>query len=272
MKSKIITALVAVGMMMSMANADVVSKDGIAKDTATGLMWQDDAYTQDEETNYSTRINNGKVGNWNYAKDYCENLTLSGYSDWRLPNIYELVTLLDNTKSNPAYSVDGMQNIVSKIYWSSTPFTVNQNSNDASLVNFEYGNYSGSDKKNSFYIRCVRGKQLNFNNLSLLKKSDKVKVSQKIIYEISQEGIAKQKKELEKILQSINPPRKEYISWKVAFKFDSSSGTAQTSKIECSNGKHGFAEYFYNSPGNYYVGGVMNRSLDEAANYICGNR
>lgn len=40
--------------------------------------------------------------------------------------------------------------------------------------------------------------------------------------------------------------------------------------IKCSNGKESFANY-YNSK-NYIVdGGSMFKTLDEAANYICGN-
>ena len=35
--------------------------------------------------------------NWAAALNYAENLTLAGYSDWRLPNIKELQTLTDFT-------------------------------------------------------------------------------------------------------------------------------------------------------------------------------
>ena len=34
--------------------------------------------------------------NWNNAKKYCENLTEGGFNDWRLPNIDELRTLIQN--------------------------------------------------------------------------------------------------------------------------------------------------------------------------------
>ena len=98
MRDKIMTALVAMGMMVSVAGAGVVSKDGIAKDSATGLMWQDEPYTEAEKTAYSNNSNNGKAGNWGYAEQYCHDVRLGGYGDWRLPNIYELATLLNSTK------------------------------------------------------------------------------------------------------------------------------------------------------------------------------
>ncbi len=59
--------------------------DGTISDLATGLMWQleDDGRTKD----------------WEEALSYSENLNLAGYSDWRLPNIKELQSIVDYTKS-----------------------------------------------------------------------------------------------------------------------------------------------------------------------------
>jgi hypothetical protein len=169
--------------VLSTLNAGVISQNGIAKDSATGLMWQDEPYTQAEETAVDKNTNNGKAGNWNYAKAYCENLTLGGYSDWRLPNIYELTTLLDNTKSSNPYVIDGIENIASYYYRSST--TDASVSSLAWLVYFGYdGSVGWGVKTNSKYVRCVRAGQLNFDNLVILKNKGKLKVSQKNIDKI----------------------------------------------------------------------------------------
>lgn len=50
-------------------------------DPATGQMW--------------TARDNGRDVNWNEATNYCANLNLGGYSNWRLPRIEELQGIYD---------------------------------------------------------------------------------------------------------------------------------------------------------------------------------
>ena len=158
------------------------SNQNIFSDSATGLVWQDEPYTQNEKTGYDENTNNGKVGDWEYSKSYCENLTLDGYEDWRLPNIFELTTLIDNTKSEKPYVMDGIRNIDSGHYWSST--TSAEDTSNAWNFNFHSGYDDWLYKTNKYYVRCVRGKTISFDDLSLLKKSGKIKVSQENIDKI----------------------------------------------------------------------------------------
>lgn len=58
--------------------------NGIITDNATGLMWQ--------------QADDGNTYDWENALLYAENLTLAGYSDWRLPNAKELQSIIDYTK------------------------------------------------------------------------------------------------------------------------------------------------------------------------------
>ena len=41
---------------------------------------------------------------WKGGMEYCENLEYAGYSDWRLPNKDELMTIVDFGRSDPASS------------------------------------------------------------------------------------------------------------------------------------------------------------------------
>lgn len=121
--------------------------------------------------------------------------------------------------------------------------------------------------------RSVRSRQLNFDTLALLEKKENLKVNQRKINNTSSASEAKKKNEVKERGErdrqnSASSSKRGYVSWKVAYKFDSSGGN--TSKIECSNGQQGFAQYYYNDK-DYYVGGVFNSTLEDAANYICGN-
>ena len=62
-------------------------------DTSTNLLWQKASKP---------------VNSWKEALAYCQDLEYAGYSDWRLPDKNELVTLVDYSKADPASSFPGM--------------------------------------------------------------------------------------------------------------------------------------------------------------------
>ena len=104
-------------------------------DKATGLMWQDNDYTA------------GHI--LKSAINFCSSLNLSGYSDWRLPNRYELIRLYEHRKILKSYK--------SGFYWSST--TDLSIKGRAWHVSFSSGSVYYYSKSNNFYVRCVRGGQ-----------------------------------------------------------------------------------------------------------------
>jgi hypothetical protein len=116
--------------------------DGTVTDTATGLMWQ-----QDTEG----------LMNWEASLGYCENLSLAGFSDWRLPTAKELASILDLSKRNPAIDTDYFPNTVSFPYWSST--TRANTYVGAWIVGFGDGGVYDLKKSDSYYVRAVRAGQ-----------------------------------------------------------------------------------------------------------------
>jgi len=118
---------------------------GVIEDSKTGLAWQDD---------YSDNAGEIKIATWQEALVYCEELSLGGRDDWRLPNIKELRSITDKSRFDPA--IDSVfTNVVSDYYWSST--TVASDSSNAWLVSFEYGIDGWYRKTNEGSVRCVRG-------------------------------------------------------------------------------------------------------------------
>jgi len=75
------SGLMTIALLTSGLNAEILrdNKNNTVYDSDTGLLWQD----------YH------KYGNWEGAIDYCNNLVLAGYDDWRLPTIDELEVLGD---------------------------------------------------------------------------------------------------------------------------------------------------------------------------------
>ncbi|MDA3781370.1 MAG: DUF1566 domain-containing protein [Bacteroidales bacterium] len=95
------------------------NSDGTITDNATALMWM-----QDDN-------NEGLI--WEDALSYAENYEYAGYSDWRLPNVKELQSIVDYTRSpatsnsaaiNPLFNCSQITNEGGEIdypcIWSST--------------------------------------------------------------------------------------------------------------------------------------------------------
>lgn len=94
--------------------------DGTITDNATALMWQ--------------QADDGNTYDWENSLSFCENLTLSGYSDWRLPNAKELHSIIDYTRTpsvtnspaiDPLFSCSSFNNPEGNpnygSYWTSSP-------------------------------------------------------------------------------------------------------------------------------------------------------
>ncbi len=92
--------------------------DGTITDLATGLMWSQD---------YSGKMT------WSEAQAAAEALTLAGHTDWRLPTITELYSLIDFSGSEPPVNAAGDPNAY-------TPFI------DTSVFNFAYGDTSSGER------------------------------------------------------------------------------------------------------------------------------
>jgi len=139
--------LIIIGISSLMAGSFTRNVGGVVTDSRTNLEWQDD---------YSDNSKSIKEATWQSAIDYCENLNLDGKSDWRLPNINEQVSLVDDKKYIP--SIDAIfQNTSSSYYWSST--TSVRYDNSAWFVSFDYGYQENIRKTGSNYVRCVRAGQ-----------------------------------------------------------------------------------------------------------------
>jgi hypothetical protein len=128
----------------------VVSADGLTvTDTITGLAWQRDGS--------GTRA--GCSGSFNHcttaeAQAYCASLTLGGVSDWRLPTLTELGTIVDFTRTHPSIDQTVFPSTPSGWFWTSTRYR------GISGVDFyiSFGDGTPGYCGDSYgSVRCVRG-------------------------------------------------------------------------------------------------------------------
>jgi Protein of unknown function (DUF1566) len=102
------------------------NSDGTVTDANTGLTWQ-----KSPDVDGNGKINAADKLTHAAASDYCENLTLGGSSDWRLPDIKTLYSLIDFRGSDPS-GASGQISLV--------PFL------DSSYFAFAYGDSAAGER------------------------------------------------------------------------------------------------------------------------------
>lgn len=122
-----------------------IDNDDTITDLRTGLMWQKRSAT--------------RKMTWREALQYCENLELAGYTDWRLPNINELHSLAIYGRYDPA--ADSVfewppwpHGCCGEYHWSSSTNVFYKDR--AWRVYFPYGSVDMTNKSEDWWVRAVR--------------------------------------------------------------------------------------------------------------------
>jgi hypothetical protein len=114
------------------------------QDLVTGLVWQ--------------QADDGVSRNGYDAATYCQDLDLGGQTDWRLPSVRELLSIVDAGRSSPAISPVFSCSTSTSLYWSTTLSAATASS--AWTVGFSAGAAAANAKTLSYKVRCVRGNAL----------------------------------------------------------------------------------------------------------------
>ena len=157
MKTVVSTLLaLSLSLLAQVASADFRDNgDGTVTDLRSKLVWQ-----QCSAPSGGTNCSSGTPATyiWDNALSYCNGLSVGGSTDWRLPNVKELQSIVDVAKaSDPTIDVTYFPNTQPGDYWTST--TAASSTIYAWYVRFKIGYWmtSAADKPSGQYVRCVRG-------------------------------------------------------------------------------------------------------------------
>lgn len=135
--------------------------DGTITDSKTGLMWK-----KCVEGRSGSNCESGTADSftWQLAlqKPNIVNNSggFAGHADWRLPNITELLSIVEEQCYDPAINLNRFSNTPSSGFWSGSPSA--DDSDSAWYVSFSYGlSYISSrdGRYTSYAVRLVRGGQ-----------------------------------------------------------------------------------------------------------------
>jgi hypothetical protein len=121
------------------------SGGNIVIDNMTTLVWE-------KTINTNSRT-------WSEADSYCTNLSLDGFSDWRLPSVLEMKDIVNYGTYSPAIDTTYFGNDIYS-YWTSDTEV-----GSAWMLNFTRGTSILETDSNSHYTRCVRGSVVTNNTL-----------------------------------------------------------------------------------------------------------
>ncbi len=131
--------------------------NGTVEDTKTGLVWKK---CVEGVTGNACDSGSPMTLNWQQALERSGIVNSNGFagnSDWRLPNIKELRSIVEEQCYSPAINLNRFPNTQSSGFWSGSPNAYGLYY--AWFVHFAYGcSYSG-DRDASFQVRLVRGGQ-----------------------------------------------------------------------------------------------------------------
>lgn len=117
------------------------TRGDVVLDRRTGLMWSRE------------NLPGGRM-NWAAAKQAAEKCALAGYTDWRLPSIRELLSLVDYERHEPAIDTTVFK-CDAAWYWSSTPLASSPGG-CAWFVNFGYGSANWDGQDGGGFVRACR--------------------------------------------------------------------------------------------------------------------
>ena len=127
--------------------------NGTVTDNVTGLIWQCCAIGQ---SGNDCATGSASSFNWKEALAEAANSNHAGFSDWRLPNMNELTSLVAYDRYGPAININAFPNAPSSYFWSSSPHPYGGNGWNTNFYNLDHFD---NNRSNDYHVRLVRSGQ-----------------------------------------------------------------------------------------------------------------
>ena len=127
--------------------------DGTVTDTRTGLMWKQ---CVEGLSGNDCTVGIAQFHSWPSALNEAESSNFAGYNDWRLPNIKELVSLVEECKSWPAINDKLFPSTPNAQVWSGSPDT---HSVSTWYADFLHGTSNTTGRNIGGHVRLIRDLQ-----------------------------------------------------------------------------------------------------------------
>ncbi|NTS76495.1 DUF1566 domain-containing protein [Catenovulum sp. SM1970] len=137
------------------------SENGIATDEKTGLSWHMCTLGMAWDKANNTCTGTAQAYTWSEALIAAQDSEYANFSNWRLPNIKELMSIIERQCEAPALNAEVFVDSLSEKYWSSTP-VINSDGNGGLIgdqvwaVNFTEGSNNFTVKTTYSFVRLVR--------------------------------------------------------------------------------------------------------------------
>lgn len=136
------------------------NEDGTVTDLRYGLQWQICTYGQQyDKSDKSCKGDQKNYPTWSDAilsQDRINADKPQGYSDWRLPSIKELQSIVERRCSQPAINVEVFKGTANSVYWSNTPDGTINMALLGRIINFSNGSEFLPEQETPKFVRHVR--------------------------------------------------------------------------------------------------------------------
>ncbi len=135
---------------------------GVVRDNMTDLQWQASAPNT--------------TMTWEAALVYADTALIGGYTDWRLPNVKELFSITDLTRTGIAINGEFFPGASAARYWSSTT-QYNTKANAWFVDTQKFGLSSYAAKTELYHVMLVRGPEQGINSIDERSNMNDVTIS-----------------------------------------------------------------------------------------------